>query len=274
MIVVNDSSSELGTLDDVAVLIPAYNCQADLAHTLDSLRETAPLNVLIVDDGSSPPLVTPKRAGLHIEMLRLEQNVGIERALQCGCEHLHRRGIRYIGRIDAGDRAVAGRFARQRAYLEQHREVGALGTWAEVVSMQGQPLFTLRPPTEPHIIRRRRFYRSCFIHPAMMLRTSAVMEAGNYRQAYRAAEDLDLFLRIMKRHACANLPEIGILYELNQGGISATRRRIQIMSTLKLQLHYFEPFNPYYWLGLCKQVLHLALPYRTLLHFKAAVLRH
>jgi len=261
------------TLADVAVLIPAYNCQADLERTLDSLHEEAPLAVLIVDDGSTPPIVATPRPGLQIEVLRLDQNGGIERALQYGCEHLSQRGLCYIARIDAGDLAVAGRFARQRAYLEQHPEVGALGTWAEVVSMQGERLFTLRPPSAPETIRRRRFYRSCFVHPAMMLRTRAVMQAGNYRQAYRAAEDLDLFLRIMEHYECANLPEVGIFYELNQSGISSTRRRTQILSTLRLQLRYLEPLNPYYWLGLGKLALHLALPYRTLQRLKAAVLR-
>lgn len=265
-----------GTLADLAILIPAYNCQADLERTLASLREDAPLSVLIVDDGSMPPIVAPAPQALpnlQIEILRLAPNGGIERALRCGCEHLFERGVQYIGRIDAGDLAVAGKFGRQRAYLEAHPEVGALGTWVEVVSLAGAPMFTLRPPTTPAEIRRLRFWRSCFVHPTMMLRASAVAEAGNYRLRYRAAEDLDLFLRIMERHSCANLPEIGLHYELNTSGISATRRRAQVLSTLRLQLHYFEPFNRYYWAGLAKNLLHLILPYRTLQRIKHALLQ-
>jgi len=76
----------------------------------------------------------------------------------------------------------------------------------------------------------------------------------------------------MEHHECANLPEIGLLYELNEKGISATRRRTQILSTLKLQLHYFEPLNRFYWLGLFKNCLHLMLPYRALQRVKLAVL--
>ena len=62
----------------------------------------------------------------------------------------------------------------------------------------------------------------------MMLRIDAVRAVGNYRAAYPSAEDLDLFLRLMERYDCANLPELGLYYELNEGGISATRRRRQI----------------------------------------------
>lgn len=262
----------LGELDDVAVLIPAYNCQADLERTLTSLRETARVNVLIVDDGSTPAIVAPEWPQLKIEVIRLTPNGGIERALQTGCRHLFERGVRYIARIDAGDTATVGRLSKQRAYLEQHPEVGALGTWVEVVTMTGQPQFTLRPPTAPAAIRRLRFLRNCFVHPAMMLRAQAVEQAGNYRAAYRAAEDLDLFLRIMEHWDCANLPEIGLQYELNEGGISATRRRAQVISTLQLQLRYFEPLNPFYWLGLIKNGLHLVLPYRALQRIKNAVM--
>jgi len=261
-----------GLLDDVTVLIPAYNCQEDLDRTLASLVGDTRLKVLIVDDGSTPAVKAPDLPQLNLEILRLTPNGGIERALAQGCQHLIERGVRFIARIDAGDLALPGRLSQQRAYLDAHPEVGAVGTWVDVVSMTGQHLFSLKPPTTPATIRRRRFFRSCFVHPAMMLRAEAVAEAGNYRDRYRAAEDLDLFLRIMEHHECANLPEIGLLYELNENGISATRRRTQIVSTLKLQLRYFEPLNPFYWLGLFKNCLHLMLPYRALQRVKLAVL--
>ncbi len=257
-----------GALEDVAVLLPAYNCQADLERTLASFVEDAPVRVLVVDDGSVPPIVAPTRAGLQIDVLRLTPNGGIERALAAGVEVLAARGVRYIARIDAGDLAVPGRLATQRAWLEAHPRVGALGMRAEVVTRVGDLVFRLVVPTEPAQIRRLRFARTCFVHPAMMLRTAAVVAAGNYRARYRAAEDLDLFLRIMQTYDCANLPETGLYYELNEGGISATRRRTQIASTLRLQLHYFEPGNPYYWAGLAKNLLHFVTPYRLLQRIK------
>jgi glycosyltransferase involved in cell wall biosynthesis len=107
-----------GTLDDVAVLIPAYNGQADVDRTLASFSEDAPVHVLIVDDGSTPPIVAPALPNLKIEVLRMPQNGGIEKALQTGIDALAERGFRYAARIDAGDLTVPHRLARQRAYLE------------------------------------------------------------------------------------------------------------------------------------------------------------
>jgi len=259
-------------LDDVAVLMPAYNGQADVDLTLASFNERALVHVLIVDDGSTPPIVAPALSNMQIEVLRMPVNGGIERALEAGIEALAQRGFRYAARIDAGDRSVPQRLAKQRAYMEAHPQVAGLGMWTQVVTRAGEPLFMLTPPADPAQIRRLRFFRSCLAHPSMMLRIDAVRAVGNYRANYRSAEDLDLFVRLMERYDCANLPELGLYYELNEGGISATKRRRQVLSTLRLQLRYFNAANLYDWLGLAKNLLHLVTPYRALQRAKRSLL--
>jgi glycosyltransferase involved in cell wall biosynthesis len=266
------SAAAQTSLDDVAVLIPAYNGQADVDLTLASFEESALVHVLIVDDGSTPPIVAPVVGNMQIDVLRMPQNGGIERALQTGIDTLAQRGFRYAARIDAGDRSVPQRLAKQRVFMELHPRVAGLGMWTQVVTRAGEPLFMLTPPAEPNAIRRMRFMRSCLAHPSMMLRIEAVRTVGNYRAEYRSAEDLDLFVRLMQRYDCANLPELGLYYELNEGGISATKRRRQVVSTLRLQLRYFNVANPYDWLGLAKNLLHLVTPYRTLQRLKHTLL--
>jgi len=266
------ADAPLHCLDDVAVLMPAYNGQADVDLTLASFSERALVHVLIVDDGSTPPIVAPALANMQVEVLRMAVNGGIERALEAGIEALAQRGFRYAARIDAGDRSVPQRLAKQRAYMEAHPQIAGLGMWTQVVTRAGEPLFMLTPPAEPAQIRRLRFFRSCLAHPSMMLRIDAVRAVGNYRAKYRSAEDLDLFVRLMERYECANLPELGLYYELNEGGISATKRRRQVLSTLRLQLRYFNVANPYDWFGLAKNLLHLVTPYRALQRVKRSLL--
>ncbi len=258
-----------GALADVAVLMPAWNGQADVERTLASFAESATVYALIVDDGSTPPIAAPAVPGLDIEIVRMAENGGIERALEAGIEALAARGFRYAARIDAGDLAAPQRLAKQRARMEAEPALAALGTWTQVVDRAGKPLFMLRPSADANELRRTRFLRSPLVHPSVMLRIDAVREVGNYRRAYPAAEDLDLFLRLMERYDCANLPELGLYYELNEGGISATKRRRQIGSTLRLQLRYFRLTNPCDWLGLAKNLLHLVTPYGLLQRVKA-----
>lgn len=262
-------------LSDVVVLMPVHNDEAEAWHTLASFDEPYDFQVLVVDDGSRPPFRAPAdSAGISVEVLRLESQCGVEGALMAGVETLlARRDVAFIARIDAGDLAYENRLTLQRAHFESRPRLGALGSWAEVMTPQGQPLFHSTPPTSATEIRRQCFLRSCFIHPAMMLRSAAVSAAGNYRKAYPAAEDLDLFLRIMQDWDCANLPQFLLSYVMNPTGVSATRRRQQVISTLRLQLRYFEPANPFYWLGLVKNVLHLFTPYALLRVFKTRLLR-
>lgn len=251
-------------LNDVVVLIPVFNAQHDLERTLASFSERAEVNVLIVDDGSVPPILPPAVTGLQIEVLRMPLNGGIERALAAGMITLAGRGVKYAARIDAGDLATPRRLEKQREYMETHAGTAALGMWTHVVSMNGTPLFDLTPPTDPAAIRRVMLMRACFSHPSMLLRVCDVIAAGNYRAKYRAAEDLDLFLRLMQTHDCANLPEFGVFYELNERGISATKRRTQIVSTLRLQLAYLQWTNLPDWIGIAKNLAHLILPYAAI----------
>lgn len=252
-------------IDDVAVLMPVFNNrQVDVIRTLASFSEHAPIYVLIIDDGSTSPMIAPQVLGMSIEILRMPQNGGIERALKVGIDALAARGFRYVARMDANDLAVPQRLEKQRAYLKAHPNIVGLGMWAQAITRNGKSLFMLTPPTEPHEIRHTRFVRSPFVHSSMMLCIDAVQAVGNYRAAYRAAEDLDLFLRLMQCYDCANLPEKGIFYELNEGGISAMRRRQQIISTLRLQLYYFDAGNLYDWLGFVKNLLHFIVPYAML----------
>jgi glycosyltransferase involved in cell wall biosynthesis len=259
-------------LDDVTVLLPAFNAQHDIERTLASFCERAPVRVLIVDDGSLPPIVAPTVANMTVEVLRMPRNGGIERALQAGMDALAARGIKYAARIDAGDLAAPYRLEKQREYMEMHSRTAVLGMWTHVVNMEGARLFDLQPPTEPADIRRVMLLRSCFTHPSLMLRVTAVIDAGNYRAQYRAAEDLDLILRLLQHHDGANLAEFGVYYELNERGISATKRRTQVWSTLRLQMKYLRMTHLPDWIGVAKSVAHLMLPYRALRALKTRLL--
>jgi len=261
-----------GALADVAVLMPAFNGQADVERTLASFAEDATIYALVVDDGSTPPLIAPAVPGMLVEILRMAKNGGIERALEAGIDALADRGFRYAARIDAGDLACPQRLAKQRAHMEAAPTLAALGMWTQVVSRSGEPLFMLRPAVDARQLKRERFLRSPLVHPSVMLRVDAVRAVGNYRRLYPAAEDLDLFLRLMERYECANLPELGLYYELNEGGVSATKRRRQIVSTLRLQVRYLNVLNWRDWVGLGKSLMHLVVPYRALQRVKRVLL--
>jgi GT2 family glycosyltransferase len=75
----------------VSVVIPAYRCQSSLDLTLASLaRQTYPaelLDVVVVDDGSEPPLELPKLRPERCRLVRPDQGWGRANALHTGAGH-------------------------------------------------------------------------------------------------------------------------------------------------------------------------------------------
>lgn len=242
----------------VALLLPAYNCQSDLDATIAALPVEEPLYVLIVDDGSRPPLQTPPCDAVHrVRILRNEKNLGIHGALRRGIEVLHGEGFKYAARLDAGDFALPMRFRLQRLFLDGHPEVAAVGSAFELVDEAGGLLCTASMPTEDATLRRLKLLKLGLSHPAVMLRVEAVVAVGNYADAYPCAEDLDLFLRLMQRYEVANLPEVLTRKVEHAKSITVRRRRQMIFSTIRLQLRDLRPTCWADWAGLAKSLSQL-----------------
>lgn len=246
---------------EVALLIPVYNNQLGLERSLSALPTEVPLDVVVVDDGSEPPISQPKVSEPHrLFLLRLEQNRGIEHALNYGLEWILERKYEYVARLDAGDIALPGRFAKQLCFLESHPDYVLIGGQVRFVDTAGREVFRERFPTEYKNIRRIMHARNCFIHPAVMWRTAVLREIGFYSDQYKAAEDFELFFRMARRFKVANLDEHVVQCEVNPAGISLSRRRRQVLSRLRVMLRYFDPRTRESWLGIFKNIVLLYTP--------------
>lgn len=239
----------------LAVLIPAYNDQAGLERSLESLtRDGADFDVVVVDDGSKPPIQVPDNLPFRVTLLRLAANQGITGALNAGLAHIAGAGYTYVARLDCGDLSLPGRMAAQTAFLDANPGHALVGCWTEWVDPQGRLLFPFRPPTDDTDLRRFQRYRVGFVHSAVMLRVAAVEAVGRYDERYTGAEDYDLFLRLARRYELANVPKIYVKYEVNPRALSRRRFRQGIVR-LRVQARHFEPHSAHAWLGFCRNVL-------------------
>jgi len=242
-------------------LIPVYSDPEGLGASLATLPAEVPLDVVVVDDGSDPPLPLPLVSAPHrVHLLRLPQNQGIARALNYGLEWILSQGYPYLARLDAGDTALPGRFAGQLAFLKTHPNHALVGGQAEFVDGGGRRLYRERLPQSYAELRRAMHLRNCFIHPAVMIRTSVLRELGPYRTDFPAAEDYELFFRVVRRHPSANLPSVVVRVRHNPRGISARYRRQQLFSRLRVQLAYFDPGLPESYLGLLQTLGLMLVP--------------
>ncbi|MDS4010539.1 MAG: glycosyltransferase [Defluviicoccus sp.] len=248
-------------MEPVALLVPAYNCQQQLDSTIAELPTDLPLAVLIVDDGSVPPLVLPAAAPCHrVRMIRNAENLGVHGALREGIKLLHAEGFSFVARLDCGDNALSCRFGLQQAFLDAHPEVAVVGTACDIVDDWGRHLYLLRPPVDDANIRRQILLRTCLAHTSVMMRLSAVIEVGNYRGVYPLAEDLDLFLRLLGSYRAANLPQVLTRFAISSDGTSARHRYQQLRSTLRLQVSHARPGSIADWAGIAKTLAHCVVP--------------
>jgi glycosyltransferase involved in cell wall biosynthesis len=86
------------SMNDTAVLIPAYNEAATIRVLVERVLKTVP-EVVVVDDGSSDA-TAGELAGLPVTVLRNERNLGKAASLWKGFEHALSRGAQRIVTLD------------------------------------------------------------------------------------------------------------------------------------------------------------------------------
>ncbi len=254
----------------VCVLIPVWKDQVGLDRTLESLTgEETPFDIIVVDDGSPEPISCLSRYGIHdVTLERLPRNRGIEHALNEGLAIAFARGYSYVARLDCGDLPHPGRLSRQMEFLETHLDVGMVGTWAQCVNDDGDYLFTMRLPTDHAAIVRKQRYVPGLLHPTVMIRAEALRCIGVYSDRYQTAEDYDLFVRMARTYQLANIPEALTTYIVSESGTTAAKRKLSLVSRLRVQLDNFDWLDPHAHLGVARTLLFLIIPFQWLIALK------
>lgn len=274
---VGDSSSSHGQAGPaIAVLMTAYNADATIQEAAGSiLGGTEPCDLYVVDDCSRSPasaLLDPNDK--RISVTRLEANVGPGRARNHGLELILKNGYTYVAIMDADDIAYPERLAKQRAFLDSHPGVGAVGTWARFIDERTKEMvFYHRAPVAARDVRNALYFNSPIVHPSSLMRADALRAVGGYDQRFRTAEDYELFQRIAAHYDIANIPECLLDYRMSPHGQSLGNRHRQLTDRLKIQWLYFNPWQWRAWAGIGWTLVLYTLPNKWLISLKATFKR-
>lgn len=227
-------------MNRLAVLIPHYNNTSGLLRSLRSIEAEDPGDVFVVDDGSpTPPTVEQIQSAVAgdraVRLVALAENEGIEAALNTGLDAILAAGYEFVGRLDCGDLNVGRRFSKQVDYLDTHPNVILLGGAARFVNPQGETLFVRQMPTRHADIVSFMRANNAFMHPSVVMRSSAVAKLGHYPTGFPAAEDYAYFWLFVDAGEVANLPDVLIDYEVDPASISRSKRDRQLRSRLRVQ---------------------------------------
>jgi len=219
----------------VTVLLPVYNGEKYLAEAIESILDQTfrDFEFIIINDGSTDhsPAILARYQQID-DRIRVypQENRGLTASLNRGCQLA--RGV-YIARMDQDDVSFRKRLEKQFDYMEDHPEIGVLGTWIECIDGNGARLVEVHDPTMPSLINWTLIFRNCVAHASVMMRRQVIEKVGLYNPEAVHAEDYDLWVRASRVTRIANLPEILLTRREWEGNICSRRLPVQEESTIK-----------------------------------------
>ena len=228
----------------ISVIITARNAEATLTAAVEScLSQTyADLEMVLIDNGSSdetralmdsfedPRVRVFFSGGSHVDAHCL----GVENA---------RGGL--IARMDADDVCHPRRFEKQVALLHADESLSGCTCGVRVCSLgreigEGFVKYVdwLNSLQLPEDILRERFIESPVVHPAAMVRKTALLSVGGYQEV-EWAEDYDLWLRFLNAGCQIGMvPEILFDWYDSDTRLTRTDGRYSQENFLRAKAHY------------------------------------
>lgn len=211
----------------VSILICVHNePSAYINKALESLciQCYSDFEIVLIDDGSTSKetvdaLFQWKTKDDRLHLYR-EPSRGLTRSLNIGLNYC--RGD-LIARHDADDWSEPARLANQVSFLQNHPEIGLVGSQIMLHMENGKALWPSRLPRMHSDITDAFPTMNPFCHGATMYRRSLVLRAGGYRESLPCSQDYDLFWRLSEHTQTANLPEVLYHHRRRGGSISAQR---------------------------------------------------
>ena len=211
----------------VTVVMPTRNVERYVAEAVESIltQTWEDFEFLIFDDGSTDDTLRIVRSYAERDA-RIRVTSGSHRGyvswLNTGIGTA--RG-EFIARMDADDISLPHRFARQVEFLGAHPDCVAVGTFHTMIEPEGFPLGHVTYDTDPTTIAKRLLNGALNVicHPAVMMRRTALVAIGGYRENFESVEDFALWLDLAERGALCNIPEFLFKYRQHHWSVSATR---------------------------------------------------
>jgi glycosyltransferase involved in cell wall biosynthesis len=208
----------------VSVIIPYYNGSAFIAEALASVdaQTLAPLEILVVDDGSRPDeavaldrAAAGARGAARIAVIHLARNVGAASARNVA---IGRARGDWIAFLDCDDLWEPGKLEAQMAVVAAHP--GCRGVHCGIRSRHlngNEVVYRKRPVAFEDFLEF-----PCPVLPsATILEREALMMAGLFDPKKRCCDDLDLFTRFtLKCGTIEAVPEPLLIRRMQEGSLS------------------------------------------------------
>jgi glycosyltransferase involved in cell wall biosynthesis len=223
-----------------------YNGGAYLAEAVQSILDQTfdHFEFIIVNDGSTEP-VEDILATFSDPRIRFvsQENMGLTRALNRG---LILAEGEYVARMDADDVSVPTRLESQVRELASNQNIDLVGCFFDVVDNRGVLIEHKEPFVDPLYRLWRLQFHNNYGHGSVMLRKTAVIQAGMYDESLRYAQDYDLWSRLSTKSNTRMIPEALYRYRLVDTGEQASVRNYatQLATAIRISNRNIKLCNP------------------------------
>ncbi len=224
----------------ISVVLPVYNGEAFLYDAVKSILDQSYRNfeLIIINDGSTDQSekVILSFSDPRIKYHKNETNLGLIAVLNHGIKLAQGE---FIARMDADDLCLPARFEKQLNYLDQHPDVGVVGSW--YYGFPSVPLVEVKGSDNNDRLRTILLFAPCFCHPAVMIRKSVLTENDlSYSTEAKHLEDYDLWIRMSKFTKFSNVQAFLFKYRNHSGQISNNFNDIQKTSGNAIRRKYLK----------------------------------
>ena len=203
----------------ISVILPIYKERLDWIHlSVDSiLNQTySDFELLLINDNpeSQENLVLIQeyeKKDSRVRGIKHKENIGLPRSLNLA---LNESKGNYIARMDADDISMPQRFAKQVSFLNEHPEVGVVGTFGWEINEAGEILNQLNIYEHDRELKGLTLFYTPFIHPSVMFRKELILEHP-YDENCRIGQDRELWCRLKNQTKFYNIPENLIKYRVS-----------------------------------------------------------
>ncbi|SEM66126.1 Glycosyl transferase family 2 [Mesobacillus persicus] len=244
----------------LTVIMATYNADKYLEEALNSLLNQTYTNfiVKIIDDNSSDNTVSLiKELNIKDGRIQLVQtndkNIGLTKNLNILIEL---SDTEYIARMDADDISHPERFEKQISFMENNKNVSAVGTWAYNIDENGGEIGKRYVPTDVVSIENMIGKANPMLHPTVMMRTEKIKSVNGYNEKYRLAQDYDLWYRCLAVNLeLANIPEFLFSYRMIDNHVSKRKMKHRLIDA-KIRWNGTRALN----YALAKRIIYTSIP--------------
>lgn len=207
------------TQPTVSVVMAVYNGRRYLRQAVESILNQTfrDFEFIVVDDGSTDETANELYTFTdpRLRILHNRENIGLTCSLNRALKVVQ---APYVARMDADDVAQPQRLARQVQYLEEHPEVGLLGSAFELIDQDSVAVGLKMPPTDHDSLCSILLLENPLCHSSVMYRRELVEAVGGYDERYQCAQDYDLWLRFSRVSRVACLTDMLVQFRVGAPG--------------------------------------------------------